>query len=106
MVHDVRDPHEAKQPDFWRTVSPVHDPLETPFDVSPSVFGEVLVLIVRFTLPIINAQGAQDVQYTARCFSLGAIRNELVHRSPFSDDVFESVDKLSISRHSENINDK
>ena len=70
------------------------------------MFRKILVLVVGLTLPIVNAKGSEYVQCTLGGFNSSAVRNELVHRSPFSHDVLKCVDKLSVGGHRENINDK
>ena len=70
------------------------------------MLGEVLMLVLGFALPVINDEGAKDFDDSFGDFDSGTVGNELVHSSPFADDIFECVYKLFLGMHSVNINDK
>jgi len=61
MVHDVANILESEQPCLGGTFTSIHKPFHVLLDVTPSMFSEVLVLIMGFAVPIINAQGTKDV---------------------------------------------
>ena len=62
--------------------------------------------MVWLGLPCGDDESAQNVLNAFRHLDRVAIRNELVHRSPFLDDVEESIDEFSLGLHGKNINDK
>ena len=70
------------------------------------MLSEILMLVLGFALPVINDEGAKDFDDSFGDFDSGTVGNELVHSSPFADDIFECVDKLFLGMHSVNINDK
>ena len=53
---------------LFGNISPVHDPLNVLLEMLPSVLRKVLMLVVRFTLPIINDEVAEDVFDSSRNF--------------------------------------
>jgi len=61
VVHDVADVLESEQPRFGRTVMKVHEPFHVLLDVTPSMLRKVLMLVMSFAMPIINAEGAEHV---------------------------------------------
>ena len=71
-----------------------------PFDGLNSAFCKVLVLMIRLALPIIDHKTPEDIQNFLADFNLSSVGDEFVHRSPFSDIVFKSVDKLFVRFHS------
>ena len=50
-VKDASDTTHAKEPEFRWGTSPVHEPVNGTFECLISAFEEVLVLMIRFTLP-------------------------------------------------------
>ena len=78
------------------TFSPVHAPLDVLLDELPSVFREILMLVFGFALPIVDAEGSENVSRTLGNFNACAVGNELVHSSPFSYFILESVNEFSL----------
>ena len=75
-------------------------------EVLPSSCSKILVLVMRLALPIIDAQGAQNILDTSRYLNCSTVASELVHCSPFADDILEGVDKLGRACHAVNVKDK
>jgi len=61
MVHDAANLLWGKQPCVRRAVLKVHEPLHVLLDVTPSMFSEVLMLMMGFSVPILNAKGTKKV---------------------------------------------
>ena len=55
-----------------------------------AVLCKILVLVMGFTLPVVNRIGSKDVESLLPNFYLGTIADELVHGSPFADIILES----------------
>ena len=84
----------------------VHDGVDQSLQLLNPAFSKVLMLIMRLTLPIINAVSSQDFLDLVTDFHLGSITDELSGSSPSPDLVFQSVDELPISLNGIDIGDK
>ena len=79
---------------------PVHDGIDQRLELLDPSFCKILMLVMRFTLPVINAVGAQDFLDLVADLYLGAIANKLSRGSPCPDLIFQSIDELPISFNS------
>ena len=100
MIHDVSTPFQTEGPAIGVDVAKVHDVGQVALEEFPSSFGRVLVLKICFALPIVDDKVPEDVLNTTRGFTLSIIGDQLVHSSSVTYDVFESVDELSLTLHS------
>ena len=64
------------------------------------------MLLIRLALPTSDAIVAKDVNDLVADFDLRTIADELGWSSPFTDDVFESVDELLVGLHSVDIGER
>jgi hypothetical protein len=93
-VEDKRTIMATEGPEFRRCIGTVHDTVDDLFKFLPATFSIILVLIMWFTLPILNDEGTEDVLYAVADFDRGGVADELVHGSPIADLIFKSVDEL------------
>jgi hypothetical protein len=63
------------------------------------------VLLMRFTLPIVNAEGAKDISNLMTDYDLDAVTNELQWGTTLDDVVFQGVDKLFVCLNAIDISD-
>ena len=59
-----------------------------------------------FALPIIDAKCSQNILDSGGNLYSSTVASELVHCSPFTDDVFKGIDKFTGGCHAKNIDDK
>ena len=85
---------------------PVHDGSDQCLELLDPTLGIILMLVMWFTLPVIDAVCAQDFLDLAADLHLGAIANKLSWGSPHPDLVFQSIDELPISFNGIYISDK
>jgi hypothetical protein len=69
-------------------------------------FGEILMLVVRLTLPVCNDEGPQNILDLFANFHGGTITDEFVHGSPLSDDILEGGYKFLGCFHRVYVDDK
>ncbi len=104
-IEDVSDILKTKIPHIRWGIGGVHGAVDGAFDILPSAFSMILVLVVRLTLPIRDDKGAQDVVGSFTDFIRTTITDEFVHSTTFTDDILESVDEFLRAVHREDIND-
>ena len=97
---------EGEQPFVGMSTGGVHHEVRTVFDDLPHAFSEVLVLIVGFTLPVVDVKGAEYIEDALADFDAGAVTDEFVHGTAFADDILKGVDKLSFGLEGVNVSDK
>ena len=103
MVHDEHDIEESQEPTESRRARSIKNrvcDLLTRLVVS---LGRILVLMVGFTLKIINDIAAENVDNFLADFKIGSIADELVHCSAFPDDVFKGVNEFLVRLHTVDI---
>jgi hypothetical protein len=85
----------AKGPAFcWWSVGGIHDAMHHFLHFLPLTLSIVLVLVMRFTLPILNDQGTKNVLDTVADFNRRTVvTDEFVHVSPVTNFILESVDE-------------
>ena len=64
------------------------------------------MLLIRLALPTSDAIVAKDIDNFVADFDLRTVADELGWGSPFTDDVFESVDELLVGLHSVDIGER
>ena len=84
----------------------IHPPLMVALEVSPTMLSEILVLIVSFTLPVINTERTKDIGNSSGCLNTSTVRNQEVHCSPFADNIFQCIDKFFGVSNTIDVNDK
>jgi len=97
VVKEVAHIHEAKKPGMGRCTGTVHDAVGGGLDSLVATFCRVLLLLVRFTLPVTNDQSAQNVENFVADLHLSAVTDELVGSTSLTDVVFKGVNKLAVS---------
>jgi hypothetical protein len=75
------------------------------FEFLPLAFSIVLMLIVRFTLPIGYVVHTEDVVDGPANFDLGTVTDELVHGTAITDYVTKRVNKVRFGLHANDIKD-
>jgi len=75
----------------------VHDGIDQHLELLDPSLCKILMLVMWFTLPVIDAVGAQDFLDLVADLYLSAIANKLSRGSPCPDLVFQSIDELPIS---------
>jgi hypothetical protein len=84
----------------------VHNLVDILLDGLVALLSIVLMLVMGFTLPIVNAIGSEDIKDLVGDLSHSSITNELVWGSPFSDTLLENASKFTISLHTITIGKK
>jgi hypothetical protein len=64
-----------------------------PFDILVLLFSRILMLLIRFTLPIANDEGPEYLLDSAADFDLGTVANELGRSATTSNHILQGVDK-------------
>ena len=103
MVEEDAGIHKAEEPCVWWSTGPIKDDIGGSFDHLDASFSRVLVLLMDFTLPGTNVEGAKDVQDPFACLRLGLVRDESVGVTTVTDDIFKGIDKFFLSLHTINI---
>ena len=76
---------------------PVHDGIDQCLELLDPSLRKILMLVMWFTLPVIDAVCVQDFLDLVADLHLGVIANKLSRGSPCLDLVFQSIDELPIS---------
>ena len=84
----------------------IHDGIHQLLELLDPALSKILMLIMRFTLPIIDAVSMQDFLDLVVYLYLGAVADKLGWGSPCPDSVFQSIDELPIGFDGINISDK
>ena len=103
MVQQEADIGQAKEPGVRRSTSTVHNAVCSILDGLKATFRRILLLLMRFTLPITNAEGAEDVKNLLTDFDLRTITDELRRSTTISNIIFQGVDKLAIGFDAVNV---
>ncbi len=61
IEENICDIFKAEVPHIRRCVRGVHCMVDGTFDILPATFGVILMLVVRFTLPVRNDKGKKDI---------------------------------------------
>ena len=85
---------------------PVHDGIDQRLELLDPSLCKVLMLVMRFTLPVIDTVGAQDFLDLIADLYLGAIANKLSRGASCPDLVFQGIDELLISFDGIDISDE
>lgn len=104
-VQDEGDVLHAEEPHFGGSAGAVHDDMGVAFDVLPLSFCIVLVLVLRFTLPVVDGKSTEDVQNTRADFDLCAITDELIHGATSANGFFKGVYKVTDVLHTVDFDD-
>jgi hypothetical protein len=68
-------------------------------------FCRILVLLMRFTLPIVNAEGAKNISNLVTDNGLAAVTNQFHGGTTLDDVIFQCVDKLFVCLNAIDISD-
>jgi hypothetical protein len=63
------------------------------------------VLLMSFTLPIVNAEGSKDISNLMTDYGLATVTNEFQWGTTLDDVVFQSVEKLFVCLNAIDISD-
>ena len=85
---------------------PVHDGIDQCLELLDPSLCKILMLVMWFTLPVINAVCAQYFLDLVADFHLGAVADKLSRGSSCPDLVFQSIDELPISFNGVYISDE
>ena len=91
---------ETKEPAFGWSTSSIHNSITKPFDVPNLPFCKVLMLVMGFTLEILDFVETKDVKdplFTD--LDLGIVREEAVWSTMLADEVLKSVGHLRFRSH-------
>ena len=80
----------------WIT-GPVHDTIGSGIQHLIATFSGILLLLMWFALPILNTQGAKNVNNLITNEHLGTVTDKLVGCITLNDVVFKGINKLFIS---------
>ena len=103
VVEEETGVHETEEPCVWWSTGPIKDDIGGVLDGLDASFSRALVLLMGFTLPGTNVEGAKDVQDPFACLRLGLVRDESVGSTTVTDDIFQGIDKFFLSLHAINI---
>src|SRR5687767_9791729 len=95
--------HQCKGPKQWRCTCAIEQGVCYTFYVLILSFCCILVLLVWFTLPVIDDVVLKDVLHILDNFNLSPITDQLGHGTSSLDVILENMDKLLISLHGINI---
>ena len=84
----------------------VHDGVAHTLHILVLALSRVLVLLVRFTLPISNDERAKDVLNTATDLDLCTITDKLGGGSTMTDNILEDIDECLFCLQGINITDR
>ena len=84
----------------------VHDGVNQILQLLDPVFSKVLMLVMWFALPIVNAVSAQDFFDLVTNLHLGVVTNKLSRGSSCPNLVFQSIDELPVSLNGIKISDE
>ena len=93
----------AEEPCVGWGTGAVKDDVGGGFDRLDVSFSRVLVLLMGFTLPGTNVEGAKDVEDPFAGLRLGLVRDESVGSTTVMNDIFKGINKLLLSLHAINI---
>jgi hypothetical protein len=105
MVEDIADVGNAQEPSGIRSTGFVKNVIGISFNSSNTAFGKILMLMMRFTLPLVNVVGSCNISNLLTDFDLGSITQKLIHSSTMANIVLEGMDKLLVCFHGINIGD-
>ncbi len=91
------------KPSIGQCTSMVHDGVDQSLQLLDPVLSKVLILVVRLTLPVINAISMQHFLDLVTDFDLCSITKELSGSSLCLDLIIKCVDELPISPDGINI---
>jgi hypothetical protein len=105
MVHQETYILSTEQPCLCWGSSTIHDSVDTALERLDVTFSIVLMLLVRFTLPVLYEQCAEKILNALADFNLSTVTDEAMWCSPFTDVVFKRVDKLAITTDTVDVRD-
>jgi hypothetical protein len=88
-----------------RSSSTVKNAVGTILNGLVASFCRVLVVLMRFTLPIINTEGAKDISNLLTDDGLAAVTNQFQGGTTLDGVVFQGVDKLFVCLNAIDISD-
>ena len=88
-----------------RSASTVKNAISTIVNGLVASFCRILVLLMRFTLPIINTEGAKDISNLMTDDGLAAVTNQFHGGTTLNDVVFQCVDKLFVCLNAIDVSD-
>ncbi len=89
-----------------RCTNTIHDGVNHSLQLLDPVFSKVLMLVMWFALPIVNAVSTQDFLDLVAYFNLGAVTDKLGWCSSCPNLVFQSVDESPNGFDGINISDE
>jgi len=97
---------QAEEPCMGWCFNMVHDSVNQSLQLLDPAFSKVLMLIMQFALPIIDAVSAQDFLDLVAYLHLGTVTDKFSQGSSCLDLVFQSIDELPIGFNSIDISDE
>ena len=97
---------QAEKPSMGWGSDLVHYGIDRCLELLDPTFSKILMLVMRFTLPVIDAICTQDFLDLVAYLHLGAVTDKLSRGASCPDLVFQSIDELPISFNGIYISDK
>ena len=94
MVEYNTDVLQTEEQTEGRATRGAHDSVGVTLGKSKMIFSLILVLMIGFSLIILDAYGTEEISDSLGDFIFAPITDEGIHGSPFSDVIRESVDEL------------
>jgi hypothetical protein len=96
---------EAEQPTGARASGAIHSDIGEAFGRLIPPLHRVLVLTMRFTGPLPNAQGPENVQDAGTAEEDGMVAEQAIRGAAFANNILERSDKLLVGLHTIDIHD-
>jgi len=93
----------AEKPGMGQCSNTVHDGVDQSLQLLNPALSKILMLIMQFALPIIDAVSMQDLLDLVADFHLGTVTDELSWGSSCPDLIFQGIDELPFSFNGINI---
>ena len=105
MIENAANAHKAQEPERKGRVCAIHKNVDSTLDVLITSFGEILMLMTRFRLPVSHVTIATNVADTGADEIIGIVRNEPCRCFPFDNHVSKSARKFEGRMHFDDISD-
>ena len=99
VIEDVANVAQREEPGVFGCTGFVKDIIDSAFDKLVATFGVVLVLVVRYGLPVVNSVVTKEVEDLVGDFGLSAVANEFVHGSAAAKVVLQGADEFAVRFH-------
>ena len=96
VVQEITHVKKTKKPSVVRSTSSIHNNIGTHFYRLDATLSRILMLLLRFTLPVTNAQSSQNRHDLLADLCPCTVTDETIRRTTTTDLILKAIDELLI----------